>query len=53
MEAKKGYGFGNMVIAGLDKGIYTLNINKLNVSISITVHEGVYWETEGFIQKKN
>ena len=42
-----------MVISGLDKGTYTLYINKLNVKVPITVHEGVYWETEGFIQKKN
>src|SRR5690606_23029422 len=35
------------------RGDYKLKITKLNITINITVHEGVYWEAEGFILKKN
>ena len=53
LDASEGHGFGTLTIGSLDRGSYTLSIKKLNISISITVHEGVYWEAEGFVLKKN
>lgn len=53
LDVQPGYGFGNLHISNLPKGQYTLEVKKLNIEIEITVHEGVYWEADGFIQKKN
>ena len=52
MDMKSGHGFGNLILSSLDKGSYKLNIKKLNITMTITVHDGVYWEAEGFVLKK-
>ena len=49
---KEGHGFGDLNILGLNKGTYKLTISKLNIHINIIVHEGVYWEADGFVLKK-
>ena len=53
LNLQDGYGFGDLNIKGLDKGTYKLSIHKLNIDITLIVHEGVYWEADGFVLKKN
>lgn len=53
LNAKSGYGFGTLTISSLTKGYYTFEIRRLGIKINITVHEGVYWQTEGFVLKSN
>jgi hypothetical protein len=53
IKHKFGHGFSNLTISSLDRGSYKLEIKKLNISIPIVVHDGVYWEADGFVLKKN
>jgi hypothetical protein len=53
LKLREGHGFGNLYISNLERGQYKLRITKLNIEINILVHEGVYWEAEGFVLKKN
>ena len=48
---EKGYQYGNITISGLERGKYTLYILPTDERISITVHKGVYWESDSFILK--
>jgi hypothetical protein len=53
LDKKASHGFGTLLITDLEKGQYMLSIRKLNIELNIYVHEGVYWEADGFVLKKN
>jgi ubiquitin len=48
---EKGYQYGEITISGLERGHYILNFYDTQDRISITVHKGVYWESDSFILK--
>jgi hypothetical protein len=45
--------YTTLKISGLKKGVYQLNFKVRKVTIEIVVHQGVYWETDTFILKKD
>ena len=47
----KGYQYGKITIAGLERGHYRLHYISTGETVQIRVHKGVYWETDSFILK--
>jgi hypothetical protein len=48
---EKGYQYGEITICGLERGRYILDFYDSQNQIFITVHKGVYWESDSFILK--
>jgi hypothetical protein len=43
----------NLVIRDLELGRYKINLKEIGKVIALHVHQGVYWESDTFILKKN
>ncbi|CAI2372903.1 unnamed protein product [Moneuplotes crassus] len=52
-QRKEGHDFGDILIKGLEPGKYVVGFKKLEKEIQLSVHKGVYWETDDYILTKN